>query len=141
MQLRALGRSGLSIAPLMFGGNVFGWTADEATSHRLLDSFVAGGFNAIDTADIYSHWSASGVGASESIIGSWLGDRKRRDKVVIATKVGGEMSPDLRGLSRAYIVRAAESSLTRLRTDYIDLYQSHVDDPEAPIDETLEAYA
>ena len=139
MEIRPLGRSGLSIAPLMLGGNVFGWTADEATSHAILDAFVAGGFNAIDTADVYSAWVPGNTGGdSEKVIGTWLKKRGRRDDVIIATKVG--MWPVQPGLSAKNIVAACEASLTRLQTDYIDLYQSHRDDAETPQDETLEAY-
>uniref|UniRef100_B0T8V5 Aldo/keto reductase n=1 Tax=Caulobacter sp. (strain K31) TaxID=366602 RepID=B0T8V5_CAUSK len=139
MQNRPLGRSGLSTAPLVFGGNVFGWTADEATSHRLLDAFVDGGFNAIDTADVYSAWVPGHTGGeSESVIGRWLQARGRRDDVLILTKVA--MWPAQPGLSAANIASAVEGSLKRLRTDYIDLYQSHQDDPDTPIHETLEAF-
>jgi aryl-alcohol dehydrogenase-like predicted oxidoreductase len=120
---------------------VFGWTADEATSFRLLDAFIAAGFDCIDTADVYARWAPGNSGGeSETIIGKWLKRRGRRDDVIIATKVGMEMAPDKKGLSRAYILRAAEDSLKRLQTDYIDLYQSHRDDAATPIDETLEAY-
>jgi aryl-alcohol dehydrogenase-like predicted oxidoreductase len=140
MQRRPLGKSGLSIAPLMFGGNVFGWTADVRTSHLLLDRFVAQGFNAIDTADVYSAWVPNNTGGdSEKVIGAWLAARGRRDDVVIATKVG--MWPKQPGLTRANIVEACEGSLQRLRTDYIDLYQSHQDDLAVPQDETMEAFA
>ena len=140
MQKRKLGKSQLAIAPLMLGGNVFGWTADEATSHAILDAFVAGGFNAIDTADVYSAWVPGNTGGdSEKVIGTWLKARGRRDDVIIATKVG--MWPMQPGLSAANIVSACEASLKRLQTDYIDLYQSHRDDADAPQDETLEAYA
>jgi aryl-alcohol dehydrogenase-like predicted oxidoreductase len=139
MELRPLGRSGLSIAPLMLGGNVFGWTANEATSHAILDAFVAGGFNAIDTADVYSAWVPGNTGGdSEKVIGTWLKARGRRDDVIIATKVG--MWPVQPGLTAKNIIAACEASLQRLQTDYIDLYQSHRDDPETPQDETLEAY-
>lgn len=139
MQRRPLGRSGLSTAPLIFGGNVFGWTADEATSHRLLDAFVDGGFNAVDTADVYSAWVPGHAGGeSESVIGRWLQARGKRDDVLILTKVA--MWPKQPGLSAANIEAAVEGSLTRLRTDYIDLYQSHQDDAATPMDETLEAY-
>ena len=142
MRKRSLGNSGLEVAPLAFGGNVFGWTADERTSYRLLDAFVAAGFNLIDTADVYSRFASGNHGGeSESIIGKWLKQAGRRDKVIIATKVGLEMGPDAKGLSKRYILRAAEDSLRRLKTDYIDLYQSHRDDPETSLDETLEAYA
>ena len=139
MTHRPLGRSGLSIAPLMLGGNVFGWTADEATSHAILDAFVAGGFNAIDTADVYSGWVPGHKGGeSETVIGTWLKARGRRDDVVIATKVG--MWPAQPGLSAVNIVAACEGSLKRLQTDYIDLYQSHRDDADTPQDETAEAF-
>ncbi len=139
MQRRPLGRSGLSTAPLIFGGNVFGWTADEATSHSLLDAFVAGGFNAIDTADVYSAWVPGHEGGeSESVIGRWLKARGRRDDVLILTKVA--MWPRQPGLSAANIEAAVEGSLRRLQTDYIDLYQSHRDDADTPVEETLEAY-
>ncbi|MBC7666966.1 MAG: aldo/keto reductase [Gemmatimonadaceae bacterium] len=139
MNHRPLGRSGLSIAPLVFGGNVFGWTADEATSHRLLDAFIDGGFNAVDTADVYSAWVPGHTGGeSESVIGRWLKGRSKRDDVLILTKVA--MWPAQPGLSAANIVSAVEGSLTRLQTDHIDLYQSHQDDQATPINETLEAY-
>ena len=142
MNKRKLGNSGLEISPLVFGGNVFGWTLDEASSFKLLDAFVAAGFNAIDTADIYSKWVPGHTGGeSETIIGKWLARAGNRNKVIIATKVGMEMAPDKKGLSKAYILRAAEDSLRRLKTDVIDLYQSHTDDPETPIEETLGAYA
>ena len=139
MQHRPLGRSGLSTAPLIFGGNVFGWTADEATSHRLLDAFGGGGFNAIDTADVYSAWVPGHEGGeSESVIGRWLKARGRRDDVLILTKVA--MWPRQPGLSAANIEAAVEGSLRRLQTDHIDLYQSHRDDAATPVEETLEAF-
>jgi aryl-alcohol dehydrogenase-like predicted oxidoreductase len=142
MRKRSLGNSGLEVAPLALGGNVFGWTADERMSFKLLDAFVAAGFNLIDTADVYSKFArGNGGGESETIIGKWLKQRGRRDEVIVATKVGLEMAPEKKGLSKAYILRAAEDSLRRLQTDYIDLYQSHRDDPDAPLDETLQAYA
>ncbi len=142
MQKRSLGKSGISIAPLMFGGNVFGWTADEATSFKLLDAFVAAGFDAIDTADVYSKWVPGHKGGeSETIVGKWLKARGRRDKVVIATKVGMEMPGIGQGLRRDYILTRVEDSLKRLQTDYIDLYQSHTDDKATPLEETLAAYA
>ena len=142
MKKRKLGNSGLEVAPLAFGGNVFGWTANEQTSFQLLDAFVAAGFNLIDTADIYSRFAPGNRGGeSETIIGKWLKQGGRRDKVIIATKVGLEMGPDKKGLSKAYILGAAEDSLRRLQTDYIDLYQSHKDDPDTPLEETIEAYA
>jgi aryl-alcohol dehydrogenase-like predicted oxidoreductase len=142
MKKRTLGNSGLEVAPLALGGNVFGWTADEPTSFRLLDAFVAAGCNLIDTADIYSRWVPGNKGGeSETVLGKWLKRPGNRGKVLIATKVGMEMGPDRKGLSKSYILRAAEDSLRRLRTDRIDLYQSHADDPGTPFEETLEAYA
>jgi aryl-alcohol dehydrogenase-like predicted oxidoreductase len=141
MKKNKLGRSTLEVAPLAFGGNVFGWTADEAMSFKLLDAFVDAGFNFIDTADVYSHWAPGNKGGeSETIIGKWLQRSGRRDRVVIATKVGKEMGPDRKGLSKSYILRAVEDSLQRLQTDFIDLYQSHADDPQTPLEETLAAY-
>jgi aryl-alcohol dehydrogenase-like predicted oxidoreductase len=139
---RKLGNSGLEIAPIVFGGNVFGWTADEATSFRLLDAFVAAGFNAVDTADVYSRWVPGNKGGeSETIIGKWLKRGAKRQQVIIATKVASEMGTGKKGLSKRYILAAVEDSLQRLQTDYIDLYQSHVDDADTPLEETLEAYA
>lgn len=140
MELRRLGKSDLKVAPLILGGNVFGWTADEATSHAILDAFVDGGFNAIDTADVYSRWAPAGAGSSERVIGSWLKASGKRDKVVIATKFGMEMAEGKSGLSAAYMVECVEESLKRLRTDYIDLYQAHRDDPDVPQEETAEAF-
>jgi len=141
MDKRKLGNSGLAIAPLIFGGNVFGWTADEATSFKLLDAFLAAGFDCIDTADVYSKWVPGHRGGeSEAIVGNWLKARGNRDKVVIATKVGMEMPGIGQGLRRGYIMARVEESLKRLQTDYIDLYQSHCDDKEAPLEETLGAY-
>jgi len=139
---RPLGGTPFTIAPLIFGGNVFGWTADEATSFALLDRFVDAGFNAIDTADVYSGWIEGNKGGeSETIIGNWLAQGGgRRDRIVLATKVGMEMGPDRKGLARGYILRAVEDSLRRLRTDRIDLYQSHQADDTVPIEETLRAY-
>jgi aryl-alcohol dehydrogenase-like predicted oxidoreductase len=141
MNKRRLGGSELEVAPLALGGNVFGWTADEPTSFQLLDAFVDAGFNLIDTANMYSKWVPGHRGGeSESIIGKWFKRSGKRDRVVIATKVGMEMSPEDKGLARAYIVRAVEESLHRLQTDRIDLYFSHADDPDVPMDETLEAH-
>ncbi len=141
MQKRKLGRSGLEVSSLAFGGNVFGWTADESTSMRLLDRFVDEGFNFIDTADTYSRWAPGNRGGeSETIIGKWLKKSGKRDKVVVATKVGMEMAPDKKGLSPVYIRRAVEDSLKRLQTDHIDLYQSHTDDVATPLEDTLGAY-
>ncbi|HUI68505.1 MAG TPA: aldo/keto reductase [Nitrospirota bacterium] len=142
MKKRKLGNSALEVAPLAFGGNVFGWTVDEPTAFEILDAFVAAGFNLLDTADTYSRWVPGNKGGeSETIIGKWLKRSGNRKKVVIATKVGSEMGPNKKGLSKFYIQRAVEDSLKRLQTDYIDLYQSHKDDPDTPMEETLEAYA
>jgi len=139
---RQLGKSGLEVAPLALGGNVFGWTADEAMSFKLLDAFVANGFNLIDTANTYSRWVPGHQGGeSETIMGKWLKQRGVRDKVVIATKVGMEMGADQKGLAKAYILKEVEQSLKRLQTDYIDLYQSHIDDEATPLEETLETYS
>ena len=142
MQMRKLGKSGLEVAPLCLGGNVFGWTADEGMSFKLLDAYVAAGGNFIDTADTYSRWAPGHQGGeSETVIGKWLKQRGNRSKLVIATKVGAEMGPDLKGLKKAYILKSVEQSLERLQTDYVDLYQSHRDDPDTPVEETLGAYA
>lgn len=139
---RQLGRSGLSIAPIVFGGNVFGWTADKSTSFALMDAFVAHGFDCIDTADVYARWVPGHTGGeSETIIGEWLTARQSRDKVVIATKCGMAAGADGKFLSRASIIAAVEASLKRLQTDYIDLYQAHKDDADTPLEETLEAFA
>lgn len=141
MEKRQLGQSSLQVYPITFGGNVFGWTADEAMSFKLLDAFVAAGFNFIDTADAYSRWHPGNKGGeSETIIGNWLKARGNRDKVIIASKLGIEIIPGKQGLSRKYMMQAVEDSLRRLRTDYIDLYQSHRDDLDTPIEETLSAY-
>lgn len=139
--MRELGNSGIKVGVLAFGGNVFGWTADESTSFQLLDAFVDSGFNLIDTADVYSTWvTGHSGGESETVIGKWLKQSGKRHKVIIATKVGKPMSPDHKGLSRRYIEQAVEDSLRRLQTDYIDLYQSHEDDPNTPLEETLTAF-
>ncbi|WP_417221927.1 aldo/keto reductase [Achromobacter spanius] len=139
---RALGRSGLQVPPLTFGGNVFGWTVDEAGAFSLLDAMVDAGLNFIDTADVYSRWAPGNQGGeSETLIGKWLKRSGKRDQVLIATKVGMEMGPDAVGLSPAYIRRALEASLARLQTDYVDLYQSHKDDPDTPLTDTLAEYA
>ncbi len=141
MQKRKLGNSGISIVPLMFGGNVFGWTVDEAMSFKLLDAFVGAGFDAIDTADVYSKWVPGHKGGeSEIIIGKWLKARGNRSKVIIASKVGMEMPGLGQGLSKAYITARVEDSLKRLQTDYIDLYQSHADDKATPMEDTLAIY-
>ena len=142
MEKRQIGRSELQVAPLAFGGNVFGWTIDESTSHKILDAFVGAGFNLIDTADSYSNWVPGNQGGeSETIIGNWLKKHGGRENIIIATKLGSELSPEQKGLSKKYILESIEGSLKRLQTDYVDLYQSHYDDPETPQEETLEAYA
>jgi aryl-alcohol dehydrogenase-like predicted oxidoreductase len=141
MEKRKLGGTGFEIAPLAFGGNVFGWTVDEAMSFRLLDAFVATGFNLIDTADSYSRWvSGHQGGESETIIGRWIARRGRHDDVIIATKVGSDMGQGHKVLRRDYIVQACEASLRRLQVERIDLYQSHWDDEKTPLEETLGAY-
>ena len=142
MNRRQLGRTGFEVAPLAFGGNVFGWTADEATSFRLLDAFVDAGGNLIDTANSYSRWAPGHVGGeSETVIGRWIARRGRHDDVVIATKVGSDMGLGEKCLRRDYIIQAADESLRRLQVDAIDLYQSHWDDEKTPFEETLDAYA
>ncbi len=139
MEKRPLGGSGLATAPIVLGGNVFGWTADEATSFEVLDHYMASGFNVIDTANTYSAWVPGHVGGeSEAIIGKWLKKRGKRDDVVIATKVGMQKEGE-KGLKRAQIEKHVEQSLARLQTDHIDLYQTHQDDLETPVEETLEA--
>lgn len=139
---KPLGTTDLSVSPLMFGGNVFGWTVDEATSFALLDAWVDAGFNFIDTADVYSNWVPGHTGGeSETIIGKWMKARGNRSRVVIATKAGWEMAPGRKGLSKPHIVSECEESLCRLQTDYIDLYQSHLDDPDTPQLETMGAFA
>ncbi|MEP6722979.1 MAG: aldo/keto reductase [Variovorax sp.] len=142
MQLRPLGRSGLQVSPLAFGGNVFGWTVDEALSFRLLDAWLDAGFNFIDTADVYSSWvPGHSGGESETIIGKWLRQSGKRNRVVLATKVGKPMGEGKTGLAPAYIRAAVDASLQRLKTDHIDLYQSHDDDPNTPMEDSLGAFA
>jgi aryl-alcohol dehydrogenase-like predicted oxidoreductase len=141
MKKRKLGNSGLELAPLAVGGNVFGWTIDEPASFQVLGAFVAAGFNFVDTADMYSIWKPGNKGGeSETILGNWMKKSGNRKKVLIATKVGMDMGPGKKGLSKDYILRAAEASLGRLQTDYIDLYQAHTDDTAVPLQETLEAF-
>jgi aryl-alcohol dehydrogenase-like predicted oxidoreductase len=141
IQNKTLGDSTIKIAPLVFGTNVFGWTTDQKMTSKLLDQFTDAGFNALDTADVYSKWVEGHQGGeSELAVGKWLKETGKRDKVILATKVGAEMSENKKGLSKSYIIKAAEDSLRRLQTDYIDLYQSHYDDLSTPIEETLEAY-
>ena len=142
MIMRKLGRSDIAVAPWCFGGNVFGWTADRDASFALLDAFVGAGFNFIDTADVYSRWVPGHQGGeSETMIGDWLTARGARDRVVIATKVGMGQPNRTGALDRAHILASIDASLKRLRTDHVDLYQSHADDAETPIAETLDAYA
>jgi aryl-alcohol dehydrogenase-like predicted oxidoreductase len=141
MTKRPLGRTGLTIAPLVLGGNVFGWTADEKTSFAVLDAFVDHGFNCIDTADAYSTWAPGNKGGeSETIIGKWMKARKNRDRVVIVTKAGSEMGPGKKGLKPGYIAEAVEASLKRLGTDCIDLYLAHWPDPDATPEETMSGF-
>lgn len=141
MQKRRIGRSDLHVTPFCFGGNVFGWTADEAMSFRLLDAFVDAGFEFVDTADVYSVWVPGHVGGeSETVLGRWFKASGKRDRIVLATKVGAPMTPEKKGLKAAYIKQAVEDSLRRLQTDRIDLNQSHYDDPATPMEETLGAY-
>ena len=140
MEMRTLGRSALRVTPLMLGGNVFGWTADEQTSFRLLDRFVDAGGNFIDTADVYSRWGDGHVGGeSETILGKWFRRSGKRDRVVLATKLGMDMGDGKQGLRAGYIRQAVDASLRRLQTDHIDLYQTHKDDPDTPLAETLGA--
>ena len=142
MESRELGKSGIKVAPLMFGGNVFDWTIDQKTSFALLDGFVGAGFNAIDTADVYSVWAPGHKGGeSETVLGAWLKARGNRAKVVVATKCGAPLADDKKGLSAKWIKQACDDSLKRLQTDYIDLYQAHRDDAETPMEETLGAFA
>ena len=142
MELRRLGRSSLQVPPLCFGCNIFGWTVDEATSFTLLDALLERGINFLDTADVYSRWAPGHTGGeSETIIGRWMKARGNRHRVVLATKVGMDMGEGRVGLRASYIAEAVEASLNRLGTDYIDLYQSHKDDPETAQEETLGAYA
>lgn len=141
MEKRELGKSELLTAPLVFGGNVFGWTVKGNDTAVLLDAFLDAGFNTIDTADVYSRWVEGNKGGeSETEIGKWLKQSGKRSEVIIATKVGSEMDSTKKGLKKDYIIKAAEDSLTRLQTDYIDLYQTHFDDPSTPVEETLRAY-
>ncbi|QNL48591.1 aldo/keto reductase [Olivibacter sp. SDN3] len=137
---RKLGLSDLEVSPITFGGNVFGWTLDEKASFKILDAFIDADFNFIDTADIYSNWVPGNQGGeSEIIIGKWLSSRGNRNDVIIATKLGGQMSETHKGLTAPYVKLAVEESLKRLKTDYIDLYQTHYDDEETPVAETMEA--
>lgn len=142
MEKRRIGTTDLWTAPLAFGGNVFGWTADERHSFQILDAFTDAGFNLIDTADSYSTWVPGHKGGeSETIIGNWLQKHGGRDSLILATKVGSDMGQGKTDLSRAHIFRSVENSLKRLKTDYIDVYQTHWDDLDTSVEETLEAYA
>jgi aryl-alcohol dehydrogenase-like predicted oxidoreductase len=139
--MRKLGDTDLVTAPLVLGGNVFGWTADKPTSFAILDAALAAGINAIDTADVYNRFAPGGQGGeSETVIGEWIKDRGVRDRVVIITKGGLPMGENMQGLGRDYLTRACEASLRRLQTDHIDVYMSHRADPETPIGETLETF-
>jgi aryl-alcohol dehydrogenase-like predicted oxidoreductase len=140
MEKRILGKSDLNIAPVVFGGNVFGWTIDQSKSFEILDHFIGSGFNCIDTADVYSRWVPGNKGGeSETIIGNWLKKHGKRHDVIIATKVGSDMGQG-KSLKKDYIINQVEHSLNRLQTDYIDLYFSHYDDENTPVEETLSAY-
>lgn len=141
MKKRVLGNSGIKVAPLCLGGNVFGWTIDEKKSFEILDVFVANDCNFIDTADVYSRWASGIGGESETIIGNWMKKKKNRNNIVLATKGGMDMGQGKTDVSKKYILKAAEASLKRLQTDYIDLYQTHKDDESVPMEEALEAYA
>ena len=141
MEKRRLGQSDLQLAPLMLGGNVFGWTIDQKKSADILDAYIDAGFNAVDTSDSYARWvPGSPGGESETIIGNWIKRSGKRDKVLIATKVGEDMGGG-RSLKKDYILRECEASLRRLRTNHIDLYQTHFDDEITPVEETMQAYA
>jgi aryl-alcohol dehydrogenase-like predicted oxidoreductase len=141
MEKRQIGKTDLAIAPLVLGGNVFGWTIDQARSFTILDAFVEAGCNMIDTADVYAAWAAGNRGGeSEAIIGNWLQQSGRRSSVLIATKVGSDMGDGKKGVTKKYILEAVEDSLRRLQTDYIDLYQTHFDDESIPVEETMAAY-
>ncbi len=141
MEHRQLGNTDIKVAPITLGTNVFGWTIGGPTSFEILDGFVGAGFNLLDTADVYSRWKPGNKGGeSETIIGNWMKERNNRNKVIVATKVGSDMGDGKKGLSIKYITAAVEASLQRLQTDYIDVYQTHFDDAETPIEETLEAY-
>nr|WP_121273706.1 aldo/keto reductase [Pedobacter schmidteae] len=141
MEKRKLGNTDLFVSPITFGGNVFGWTIDEKKSFEILDGFTDAGFNFVDTADSYSHWAPGNKGGeSETIIGNWMAQKKNRQQVIIATKVGSIPGSDKKSLAKNYILKCVDESLTRLKTDYIDLYQSHYDDLETPIEDTLEIY-
>ena len=141
MEKRQLGNTDLQVYPIAFGGNVFGWTIDEKKSFEILNEFTNAGFNFIDTADVYSRWVPRNEGGeSEKIIGKWMKEKKNRHDIILTTKVGSDMGNGKKGLKKEYIFKAVEDSLKRLQTDYLDLYQTHFDDLETPVEETLEAY-
>ncbi|MES2828778.1 MAG: aldo/keto reductase [Bacteroidota bacterium] len=141
MKKRQVGNSDLHVYPIAFGGNVFGWTIDEAKSFEILNGFTEAGFNFIDTADVYSTWGAGNKGGeSETVIGNWMSQKKNRDQIILSTKVGSDMGDGKKGLSKKYIIQAVEDSLKRLKTDYIDIYFSHFDDLDTSVQETLDAY-
>ena len=141
MEMRKLGQTELRIAPLVLGGNVFGWNTDRDTTFAILDAFLDAGFNAVDSADVYNRYAPGLVGGeSETLIGDWMKDRGNRDQVIVVTKGGLPMGEGLEGLGRDYLPRACEASLKRLQTDHIDVYMSHRADPDTPIQETLEAF-
>jgi len=141
MEKRQLGNTDLEIYPIAFGGNVFGWTLDEKKSFEILNGFNDAGFNFIDTADVYSRWKPGNSGGeSEKIIGKWMKEKKNRHDIILTTKVGSDMGDGKKGLKKKYILQAVEDSLKRLKTDYLDLYQTHFDDESTPVLETLEAY-
>ena len=142
MEKMSLGTTGLQISPVVFGGNVFGWTLDEKESFKILDEIFKRGITTIDTADSYSHWAPGNSGGeSETIIGNWLKERGNRDEIVLATKVGSNPGHEGRNVTKDYILKAAEDSLRRLKTDHIDLYFTHWDNEDTPVEETLEAYS
>jgi len=141
MLKRKLGRTDLDVSVLCFGGNVFGWTTDAARSAAVLDAFMEAGGNFVDSADVYSRWvPGNSGGESEKILGQWMKDRGNRSDVIVATKLGSPMGDDKQGLSKTYMVQAVEDSLSRLQTDYIDLYQAHRDDQQTPLEETMGAF-
>jgi aryl-alcohol dehydrogenase-like predicted oxidoreductase len=141
MERRKLGNTDLMVSPIMFGGNVFGWSADEKMSFDLLSAFTEAGFNFIDTADVYSRWVSNVGGESETIIGKWMKQKGNRNKIIVATKGGMDMGQGKTDVTKKYLIKAAEDSLKRLQTDHIDLYQTHKDDESTPVEEALEAYA
>jgi aryl-alcohol dehydrogenase-like predicted oxidoreductase len=141
MQRVKLGKSDLEVPVICLGGNVYGWTVSEADAFRQLDAALEAGLNFIDTADVYSRWVPGHQGGeSETILGKWLAKGDKRNNVILATKLGQDMGDGKKGLKAAYIERAVEDSLRRLQTDFIDLYQAHIDDKETPLEETLGAF-